>query len=288
MEHDDAGLIRPEEQTLTYDRYLKINELLNLQQELSSPKEHDETLFIIIHQVYELWFKQILHEVERCQATLKSGQLVPMLRSLKRIDTIQKVLIHQIDVLETMAPNEFNRFRDRLNPASGFQSHQFRILEFTLGLKDHRYLKFFEHEPSTFEKLASKLKQPSLYDNFLHYLKAQKYPVPEDVLQRDLTTIHEPSQALTEMFAEIYQNHEKHYELYMICEALVDLDEQLMIWRYRHVVMVQRMIGDMKGTGGSQGARYLQQTLQKRAFPELWQVRNHLGQKTAISSSHSS
>jgi len=225
MDHDDGGLIQPEKQTLTYDRYLKIDDLLGLQHELSSPKEHDETLFIIIHQVYELWFKQILHEVERCQATLQANQLVPVLRSLKRIDTIQKVLVHQVDVLETMAPNEFNRFRDRLNPASGFQSHQFRILEFRLGLKDDRYLKFFEHDPATYQKLERSLQKRSLYDDFLLYMKHKNFPIPQSVLERDLRSAHEPHSELVDVFTEVYQNHEKHYELYMACEALVDLDE---------------------------------------------------------------
>lgn len=277
MDRDTEGLIKPEQKTLTYDRYLKIHDLLALQQELSDPKEHDETLFIIIHQVYELWFKQILHEVNRCQQTLRTGKLAPLLRSLKRIDSIQKVLVHQVDILETMAPNEFNRFRDRLNPASGFQSHQFRILEFQLGLKDKRYLRFFEHDPVTYQKLMESLNQPSLFDEFLGYLKAQNFSVPEVVIGRSLGEEAQPNAELVEVFHTIYQDHEKHYEIYMACEALLDLDEQLMLWRYRHVAMVQRMIGDMRGTGGSKGAQYLQQTLQKRAFPELWDVRNKLG-----------
>lgn len=277
MGHDGEDLIQPKAETLTYDRYLKIADLLSLQQELSEPKEHDETLFIIIHQVYELWFKQILHELSRAQTHLQQHALIPVLRSLKRVDAIQKVLVHQIDILETMAPDEFNRFRERLNPASGFQSHQFRLLEFRLGLKDERYLKFFQHAPEIRGKLQDALQQRSLYDDFLHHLAHRGLAVPQAVLGQPTTKTHEISAELTQIIADLYRRQQEHYDLYMACEALMDLDEQLMLWRSRHVMMVQRMIGDLKGTGGSSGAQYLQQTLNKRAFPELWLARDQMG-----------
>lgn len=274
---NDGDFIQPEAQTLTYDKYLKVHELLALQNELSEPKEHDETLFIIIHQAYELWFKQILHELERCQNMLGAGELIPVLRSLKRVDTIQKVLVHQVDILETMTPNDFNRFRSGLNPASGFQSHQFRLLEFTIGLKEPGYLKFFRHDESTYQRLKDRLKRPSLYDDFLSYLAAQGFDLPSQLRDKDPESPHKVYPELIELFAGIYRDHRKYYELYMACEAMIDLDQQLTIWRYRHVAMVQRMIGEQKGTGGSMGAQYLQKTLNKRAFPELWLARDRLG-----------
>lgn len=271
------GLVEPEEKTLTYDRYLKVHELLSLQNELSEPKEHDETLFILIHQVYELWFKQILHELARCRASLAKDQLVPMVRSLRRVDKIQKLLVDQVDILETMAPNEFNSFRNRLNPASGFQSHQFRLLEFELGLKDERYLRFFSHDPSVSEQLESALKKPSLYQEFLAYLHRQGWTISQDAMVAKRVSSELVGEGLVEVFKKIYENSDDHYEIYLACEAFIDLDEQLILWRSRHVMMVERMIGAMPGTGGSKGAAYLQQTLSKRAFPELWQVRNFLG-----------
>ncbi|SMF46342.1 tryptophan 2,3-dioxygenase [Pseudobacteriovorax antillogorgiicola] len=276
---NEDRLIQPDEKTLTYDKYLKIHELLSLQQELSEPKEHDETLFIIIHQSYELWFKQILHEVLRCQSLLDRDEILPVLRSMKRIDTIQKVLIQKVDILETMAPDEFNRFRDRLNPASGFQSHQFRILEYKLGLKNKGYFKYHQHEPDTLAKLEKTLKEPSLYDSFFAFLARQGYQVPEEVLQRDLTQPHQANPKVVDIFEDIYRNHLNHYEIYSFLESLVDLDEQFTIWRYRHMLMVSRMIGSLTGTGGSLGAKYLATTLEKTLFPEIWNVRNQLGVK---------
>lgn len=278
MSNQSEGLITPEANSLTYDRYLKVTELLSLQQELSEPKAHDETLFIIIHQVYELWFKQILHEIDRCAIWLKEGKIIQCLRALRRIDTIQQVLIHQVDILETMAPDEFNHFRNRLNPASGFQSYQFRLLEFRLGLRDSNYLKFFKHAPDIQNKLSQAMQGPSLYDRFFAFLNSQGYAVPETVLNRDFSELHIPNEDIVGILKKIYANPEGHHDLYSLIEAMIDLDEKILLWRYRHMAMVQRMIGDLQGTGGSQGASYLARTLGKKAFPELWQVRNHLGQ----------
>lgn len=276
---NENDLIKPTTSTLTYDKYLRIHDLLSLQQEVSSPKEHDETLFIIIHQSYELWFKQILHEIFRCQALLDKNDILPVLRSTKRIDRIQKVLVQKVDILETMAPDEFNRFRSRLNPASGFQSHQFRIFEYKLGLKNKAYFRYFQHEPDTLKKLESAIQEPSLYDSFLAYLKRQGYAIPEEVLHRDPTVQHPSNPQLVDIFTEIYRKPMEHYEVYSLLESLVDLDEQFTIWRYRHMVMVTRMIGNLSGTGGSLGAKYLAATLEKKLFPEIWDVRNNLGLK---------
>jgi tryptophan 2,3-dioxygenase len=264
-------MIEPDANMLSYDRYLKVQELLNIQSVQSNPPEHDETLFIIIHQVYELWFKQILHELDKCQSDLRKDLLVSSIRSLRRIESIQNVLIDQVDILETMTPNDFNRFRGRLNPASGFQSHQFRRVEFRLGMKDSSYLRFFRSDPKVQKLLEADLNQPSLWDCFLDYLKRRNFAIPE-------IPSSDPEQVV-QTLAAIYENPEACHDIYHACEALVTVDEKLMIWRYRHVAMVNRMIGDMGGTGGSEGARYLEKTLSKRAFPELWKLRNHLGLK---------
>lgn len=276
----DESLIQPRKDSVTYESYLKVKELLNLQKTRSSPEEHDETLFIIIHQVYELWFKQILHELALCQTELERGELMRVMHSLKRIDTIQKVLIHQIDVLETMPPDDFNRFRTHLNPASGFQSFQFREVEFRLGLKNADYLKFYKHDPDATANLRRALAAPSLYDSFFKLLVRRGYPVPEAVLQRDVSKPYESHPGVLEIFLGFYRHPYQHSDLYVASEHLLDLDEQFILWRYRHVAMVQRMIGDLPGTGGSSGASYLASTLKKRIFPEIWEVRNHLGPRS--------
>lgn len=275
--NSQESLIEPKPTSLTYGKYLKVHELLALQVELSSPKEHDETLFIIIHQVYELWFKQMLHELDHCEQMLRSKKLMGAIRCLKRIETIQKVLIHQVDVLETMTPDEFNRFRSHLNPASGFQSFQFREFEFRLGLKDSAYFRFFAHDPLASRRLELAFQAPTLYDVFLRSLADEGYAIPKEVLERDVTKAHQAHSKITELFLAIYEQPEKNYQLYVLLEGFVDLDELLVLWRYRHVQMVRRMIGDLSGTGGSPGAKYLQSTLGKTIFPEIWELRNHLG-----------
>jgi tryptophan 2,3-dioxygenase len=281
---DYRDFVKPTAQSVTYGSYLKVHDLLALQQELSQPKEHDETLFIIIHQVYELWFKQILHELNHIEAMLDKDKLGNVIRSLKRISTIQRVLIQQVDILETMTPDEFNRFRSNLNPASGFQSHQFRVMEFRLGLKNMAHFRFFQHDEQSRGALETALHAPTLYDVFLRYLSRQGHSIPAEVLNRKVEEVHEAHPAITKLFQQVYENPDQHYQLYIVLEGLVDLDEFLVLWRYRHVQMVRRMIGDMGGTGGSLGARYLQSTLTKQAFPELWDVRNHLGKAATYGS----
>lgn len=270
-------LVLPDKNSVTYGRYLKVHELLALQQVLSEPAEHDELLFIIIHQVYELWFKQILHELDHCTEQLQANNILPILKSMRRVQTIQRVLLQQVDVLETMTPDEFNRFRKNLNPASGFQSYQFRVFEFRLGLKNPAHLKFFEHDPLAKSALESAFSQPTLYDAFFQFLSRQGFAVPAEVLERNFTQVHISHNDIVKLFQGIYQDPSRHYQLYLALESLVELDELLVLWRYRHVQMVRRMIGDLAGTGGSLGARYLQTTLSKNAFPELWEVRNVLG-----------
>ena len=273
----ENDLIKPSRDSVTYEKYLKVKSLTGLQHLLSDPPHHDETLFIIIHQVYELWFKQILHEMKLCQDFLDRDELMPVFHSLKRVDTIQKVLVHQVDVLETMAPNEFNAFRENLNPASGFQSYQFRLLEYMLGLKNPNYLKYHEGDSEVLEILQNALEKPSIYDRFLAYLKRAGLEIPQEVCDRDFSQPHKSNDRVVDCFAKIYRDPDANYPVYLVLEALLDLDEQFILWRYRHFAMVQRMIGSLKGTGGSAGAAYLATTLQKRCFPEIWDVRNLIG-----------
>ncbi len=278
---DYSKFVKPEPKSMTYGKYLKVHDLLALQQELSSPKEHDETLFIIIHQVYELWFKQILHELDNMKVMLAEDKLMGMIRSLQRIAAIQRVLIHQIEILETMTPNEFNRFRSNLNPASGFQSYQFRVLEFRLGMKNIAHLNFFAHDPLAHAQIEVAMNEPSIYDHFLAYLSRQGFAIPHEVLERDIKAVHSVNPVISRIFTTVYEKPDDNYQLYIALEGLYDLDEFLILWRFRHVQMVRRMIGDMGGTGGSLGARYLQSTLTMSAFPELWEVRNLLGKTSS-------
>jgi tryptophan 2,3-dioxygenase len=254
----------------SYADYLKVNELLALQSPLSEGPEHDEMLFIVIHQVYELWFRQILHELDHLEELLSRNDGAHARQTLKRILTILKVLVAQIDILETMTPLEFLSFRDRLEFGSGFQSHQFRELEFALGWKDPKALDRYPAGSEVRRRLEHRLSSRSLWDSFLHHLAANGVPVPRTDLERDVTRRVEPSPALREALVAVYRSNPALAEL---CERLVDLDEGLMEWRYRHVKMVQRTIGTRRGTGGSAGADYLLATLNQPLFPDLWAIR---------------
>lgn len=260
---------------VTYSSYLKIDELLKLQQPRSAGPdgkgEHDEMLFIVIHQVYELWFKQMLHEFSLLQSSLEGNDTPQALHTFKRVLTILKVLVAQIDILETMTPLSFVSFRDYLESGSGFQSAQFREFEFALG---HRNPNMIAHHSGTeaAERLAELMKQPSLYDSFLRCLAANGYDIPDDALQRDVSKPLEPSEEIQAILVDIYRNDP---DIASLCERLVDLDEGLQEWRYRHVKMVERTIGTKMGTGGSMGAEYLRTTLFRPVFPDLWAIRIH-------------
>ena len=257
----------------SYADYLKIEELLGLQQPLSSGPEHDEMLFIVIHQVYELWFKEILHELGYLDGLLVHNDGSRARHTLKRVLTILKVMVAQLDILETMTPLEFLSFRDRLESGSGFQSHQFRELEFALGWKDPKALERYPVGSPTRERLERRLTAGSLWDTFLRYLAANGVPVPRSDLDRDVTRRVQASPALRPVLVDVYRNRP---ELAELCERMVDLDEGLMEWRYRHVKMVQRTIGTRRGTGGSAGADYLLTTLNQPMFPDLWAIRTEL------------
>ena len=249
---------------LSYGSYLKVDELLALQRPLSEPAHHDEMLFIIIHQVYELWFKQLLHELEGAMAAMARDDLLRVTKHFRRIHTIQRLLEQQVDILETMTPQEFNAFRDNLNPASGFQSIQFREIEFLCGLRRTDVLKYVELNDAQRRRLERRAAAPSLYDELKGVLQRRGFAVGT-------------TEALVESFRQIYSGERENYDLYLLLEELIEFDERLLLWRGRHVRMVERMIGHKRGTGGSPGVDYLQGTLGYKLFPELWEVRTLLG-----------
>ncbi len=261
------------DRSVTYGSYLAVDELLALQRPRSEGPEHDEMLFIVIHQVYELWFKQVLHEVDHVINLLEAGDAVRAQHTLKRILTILKVLVAQLDILETMTPLEFQSFRSRLEAASGFQSDQFRQLEFVLGNKSRAAIDRFRDGTRARAALEQRYGTPTLWDAFLRYLAREGYAIPKPLLLRDVTAKIEPSAALQETLIDLYRKDPKHAEM---CERLVDLDEGIQEWRYRHVKMVQRTIGGKMGTGGSAGAQYLATTLMTPIFPDLWEIRSRL------------
>jgi tryptophan 2,3-dioxygenase len=256
-------------QAVTYGSYLSLDELLSLQQPRES-LEHDEMLFIVIHQVYELWFKEILHEIDHVKGLLNADDPHRAQHTLKRILTILKVMVAQLDVLETMTPLEFRSFRERLEAASGFQSDQFRALEFELGKKSWPAVTRFDEGSRARALLEARYLGPTVWDAFLRYLSREGYGVPKRVLERDVTQPPEPSPEVQEVLIDVYRKDAKSAGL---CERLVDLDEGVQEWRYRHVKMVERTIGTKRGTGGSAGAEYLTTTLGQPAFPDLWEIR---------------
>lgn len=271
----------------TYGEYLKVPELLALQQPQSEPVHHDEMLFIIIHQAYELWFKQILHEMESTRESMRNGKILRASHTMKRVHAIMELLVKQIHILETMTPAEFLQFRDKLNPASGFQSLQFREVEFLAGLKNERYLKSFKSQPDLLERLTARLEEPSLRETYFSLLKDLGYPLPDAVP----TQLREELDAATEDKAhgqvmasliEIYQNPDNNLALYLLSETFVEFDLQLDLWREHHVRVVERSIGFKRGTGGSTGVGYLQSTTGRRCFPYLWDVRTYLKKDTAV------
>ncbi|SDJ93079.1 tryptophan 2,3-dioxygenase [Microbulbifer yueqingensis] len=257
--------------TVTYSSYLKVDELLQCQHPLSDGPEHDEMLFIIIHQSYELWFKQVLHELDFLMGLFNGGEKYRALHTLKRIDTIYRTLIQQVDILETLTPLEFMSFRDRLSTASGFQSYQFRELEFVYGAKDAKKLENYPRGSEHRARLEKRLEAPTLWDAFLNFLAKEGHKIPASVLNRDYSQVAEPSSAVQNVLIDVYRNDPLISE---ICEALVDIDTSLQQWRYRHVKMVERTIGSKMGTGGSSGVGYLQGTLFRPVFPDLWAIRS--------------
>lgn len=249
---------------LSYNKYLKVPELIGLQKTLSDPQSHDELLFIIIHQTYELWFKQILHELDATIKWLDEGRMFRANHSLRAVVGIEKVLVTQIHILETMAQIGFLEFRDKLNPASGFQSMQFRELEFVSGAKDEKVLSSFKADEFATKRLRERLESPSLADGFWGLIGRRNNLAAETHDER-VTAI-----------VEILSHPERYPELFQMQDLLIEHDENVSLWRYHHVLMVERMLGMKPGTGGSEGVGYLMSTLTKRFFPEIWEARTHL------------
>lgn len=259
---------------MTYARYLTLDQVLTAQNPLS--EQHDEMLFVIIHQTKELWLKQILHEVGLAKRLIRSGDLTPAYKSLARVSRIQAVMTQSWDILSTMTPADYLSFRGKLGSSSGFQSDQFRRLEYLLGLKDPTFLRHHEDRPEAHARLVDALEQPSLYDDALFQLAEHGLPVPDAVLNRDVSQAYQPSPEVEAAWLMVYRDTGKWWELYQLAEKLMDLDDALITWRHKHVLTVERIIGMKKGTGGTPGVSYLASTLARRAFPELWSLRTSL------------
>ena len=254
---------------LTYSGYLRLDQLLSAQQPRSS--EHDEMLFIVIHQIYELWFKQLLHELGKLQAELESGSTTHAMRTLRRTLAILKIVVAQLDVLETMTPTQFTSFRDWLGTSSGFESAQFRELEAVLGRRDRMMTARYAQGSAERERIAAAMSRPSVFDSFVRYLTGQGYDVPAEILHRDVSQAIEASAGMQQVLKRVYDDDT---DATAVCELLVDLDEGMQEWRYRHVKMVERTIGGRPGTGGSAGATYLRSTVGTPTFPDLWAMRS--------------
>ncbi len=260
--------------TMTYGQYLGLDTLLASQHPLSD--RHDEMLFVIIHQTKELWLKQILRELRFAQAQVRAGDLVPAYKSLARVSRIQGVMTLSWDVLATMTPTDYTSFRSVLGTSSGFQSAQFREVEYLLGLKDGNFLAFHDEGSAVRASLEDALRSPSLYDDALAQLARAGFALPDAVLRRDFAKPHAPSETVEAAWLEVYRAPERWWELYQLAEKLVDLDDALLTWRHKHVLTVERIIGGKRGTGGTAGVAYLQKTLERRCFPELWSLRTKL------------
>jgi len=259
------------ESAVTYSSYLQIDQLLKLQAPRSDGPEHDEMLFIIVHQTYELWFKCVLHELHRAQVLLERGDTHESLPVLGRVRTILKVLVSQVDILETMTPLQFNSFRDRLEKASGFQSVQFRELEAVLGRRDESMVAHLEPGGESYHRVREAMNRPALFDSVIKYLLKRSHKISPEISQRNFAEQYSPNEQVQKTLVDVYRSDP---EASMLLEKLVDIDEGLQEWRYRHVKMVERTIGMKHGTGGSSGAVYLATTLFKPVFPDLWAVRS--------------
>ncbi len=262
---------------LTYAGYLCLDRLLSAQKPLSAPPHHDEMLFIIQHQTSELWIKLVLHELAAAIRHVQQDQLEPCFKILSRIKQIQMQLFNQWAVLETLTPTEYAEFREVLGTASGFQSPQYRAMEFMLGNKAAELVEVFRHDTAVHQELSGLLNRPSLYDEFLRYLARRGLPVPKERLERDWSQPYERHAGVTAVFKTIYEDTRKWWDAYEMCEKLVDVEEYFQLWRFRHMKTVERIIGYKQGTGGSSGVNFLKQALNLIFFPELIDVRTEIG-----------
>ncbi len=274
----EPGIVLDLKDRLTYAGYLRLDQLLAAQQPLSAPAHHDEMLFIIQHQTSELWMKLMIHELSAAISHLRADDLSPCFKILSRVKHIQMQLFNQWAVLETLTPSEYLQFRSVLGQSSGFQSAQYRTIEFLLGNKHAGMIEAHRHDENAFTALKAVLEAPSLYDEFLAHLSRRGFAIPADVLARDVTRPHKRDPRLVPVFAQIYENPGQHWAAYEMCEKLVDVEEYFQLWRFRHMKTVERIIGFRKGTGGSSGVAFLKKALELTFFPELLDVRTELKQ----------
>lgn len=269
----EAGIHRDLRDRMSYSGYLALDRILSAQQPLSDPPHHDEMLFIVQHQVAELWMKLIIHELEAAIQSIRQDRLEPCFKVLARVKQVQLQLFHQWAVLETLTPAEYARFRHVFGQASGFQSVQFRLLEFLLGNKDASYLAVFEHDLAALARLRATLHAPSIYDEFLRLLARRGLPVPPERVERDWAEPCESHPGVVSVFKTIYEDTRRHWDAYDMCEKLVDMEVNFQLWRFRHLKTVERIIGFKRGTGGSSGVKFLRDAIDIRLFPELIDVR---------------
>ena len=260
--------------SMTYGDYLALDPLLSAQHPVSD--HHDETLFIIIHQTKELWLKQTIHELRLALELVRADQLVQVHKNLSRVSRIQAVMTLSWDVLATLTPTDYMQFRDVLGTSSGFQSAQFRQVEYLLGIKDGGYLRYQDEGSDQHRALAEALNRPSLWDEANAALARAGFELPREAIERDWSEAYQPSEAVEAAWAEVYRDTARYWPFYQLAEKLVDIDDAMAVWRHKHVVTVERVIGFKRGTGGTPGVPYLQSTLAKRAFPELWSLRTRL------------
>lgn len=261
---------------LDYGGYLRLDEIFAAQIPQSAPVHHDEMLFIIQHQTSELWMKLIVHELRAALVHVQNDRLEPCFKILARVKHIQRMLFEQWAVLETLTPTEYAQFRSFLGRASGFQSYHYRLIEYMLGNKDPQAVNVFEHKPEVKAELESTLNAPSLYDEFLKHLSRRGFELPATSLNRDWSKPYTAAPELIEVFKQIYMHPENNWDAYEMCEKLVDVEEQFVLWRFRHMKTVERLIGFKTGTGGSSGVNFLKKALDIRLFPELWDVRTEI------------
>lgn len=273
----EAGITTDLKDRVSYGGYLQLDTLLSAQLPLSQPAHHDELLFIIQHQTSELWMKLIIHELKAAIVHLAGDDVGPCLKILARVKQIQRQLFEQWAVLETLTPSEYLQFRHVLGPASGFQSHQYRTIEFLLGNKNADMIAVFAHAPAMQAELLAVLQAPSLYDEFLRHLARQGHGVPQVCIERDWSQPYQRHAELVDVFRRIYENTEQFWSAYHLCEQLVDVEESFQLWRFRHMKTVERIIGFRRGTGGSSGVAFLKRALELTFFPELFEVRTVIG-----------
>ena len=273
----EEGLVTDFTVNLSYGQYLDLDDLLSAQRPVSRPVHHDELLFIIQHQTSELWLKLVLHELCAARGFLAADDVAPALKSLARVKHIQRSLTEQWSVLATLTPSEYAEFRRFLGTSSGFQSYQYRAVEFVLGNKNAQMLKFFAHDDKARALLARLLDEPTVYDEFLRHLARHGHDVPGDVLERDVTLAHVFDERLVPLFRAIYEDPKGNWAVYETCEELIDLEENFQLWRFRHLKTVERIIGNKTGTGGSSGTSFLRAALDLTFFPELYAVRSEIG-----------